>query len=267
MSALDDILRAKEEELRSKREGSNYTALLEQQAARALAASPPRDFLGALGGRGPRIIAEVKKASPSKGVIRPDFDPVDLAAEYEKNGAAALSVLTEEKFFLGKLEYLSLIRERSALPLLRKDFILDELQVYEARAAGADAVLLITDILGPGRLEDLISLVDELYMTPLVEVHDEAGLERAVSAGARLIGINNRDLKTFRTDISTTERLAPLVPEGTSIVSESGINTPEDIKRLMKCGVKAFLVGEALAREKNAGKKLRELLSAGKRPK
>ncbi len=267
MSALDDILRAKEEELRSVREGSNYTALLEQQAARALAASPPRDFLGAISGHGPRIIAEVKKASPSKGVIRPDFDPVGLAAEYEKNGAAAVSVLTEEKFFLGKLEYLSLIRERTALPLLRKDFILDELHVYEARAAGADAVLLITDILGPGRLEDLMSLVDELYMTPLVEVHDGEGLERAMSAGARLIGINNRDLKTFRTDISTTEKLAPLVPEGTTIVSESGINTPEDIKRLMKCGVNAFLVGEALAREKNAGKKLRELLSAGKHSK
>ncbi len=261
MAGLAEILRSKEEDLRALRDGGGYEALIEKKACQARAARPVRDFVAALQGQGPRIIAEVKKASPSKGVIREDFDPVALALEYEAHGAAALSVLTEEKFFLGSLEYLSRVSRGTGLPVLRKDFILDEIQVYEARAAGADAVLLITDILTEERLEGLMDLTGKLGMTALVEVHDREGLEKAKSAGARLIGINNRDLRTFRTDMRTTEKLAPLVPAGAKIVSESGINRPEDIRRLMKSGVTAFLIGEALAREKNAGEKLRELLA------
>jgi len=261
--ALQEILRIKKEELRALREGGRYAELLEKKAAEARGAPPPRDFLGAVSAEGLRIIAEVKKASPSKGVIREDFDAVALAREYEQNRAAAISVLTEEAFFLGKLEYLALIKAEVNLPVLRKDFILDEYQVFESRAAGADAVLLITNILGEKRLKTLISLTEDLSMTPLVEVHDRAELHMALRAGAGLMGINNRDLRTFRTYISNTEKLAPLVPEGTVVVSESGINTPGDIKRLMKTGVHAFLVGEALTREKDAGAKLRELMEAG----
>jgi len=259
--ALSAILRIKEERLRTLRKGGGYAALLEGTAALAMATPAPRDFLAALRGVGPKIIAEVKKASPSKGLIREGFDPLALAREYEQNGASAISVLTEEEFFLGKLEYIGLIKEHVKLPLLRKDFILDEFQVYESRAAGADALLLICAILNEKRLKELIDLTEELSMTPLVEVHTRVDLDMALKAGARLIGINNRDLKTFKTDIEQTRVLAPLVPEGTVVVSESGIKSGDDIKELMGYGVNAFLVGEALAREKDAGAALRKLLT------
>ncbi len=260
--ALKEILREKEQALASIRKGTEYGELLESMAARAMSAPAPLDFFAALDGPDLRIIAEVKKASPSKGVIRADFDPLAMALDYENNGAAAVSVLTEEKFFLGKLDYIRLIKEHVKIPVLRKDFILDELEVYESRAMGADAILLIVAILEQQRLVDLIALAEDLSMTPLVEVHERDELDAAVRAGARLIGINNRNLKTFKTDIKTTGALAPLVPEGHVIISESGINTAEDIRQLRASGVNAFLIGEALAREKDVGKKLRELLEA-----
>jgi len=259
--SLKAILKIKEEELRRLRQGGGYVALLEGMVAKALATAPPRDFLGALSGVGPKIIAEVKKASPSKGLIREDFDAVELAHAYEKNGASAISVLTEEDFFLGKLEYIKVVKEAVRLPVLRKDFILDEYQVYESRAAGADAVLLICAILSQNRLTELVDLTEDLSMTPLVEVHERGELDMAIKAGARLIGINNRDLTTFKTDLENTRVMAPLVPHGHVIVSESGINTADDIRGLMGLGVNVFLVGEALAREKDAGAKLRELLA------
>ncbi len=263
--ALREILRIKEAELSALREDGKYGPRLESMATRARAAEDPRDFFAALCGDGPRIIAEVKKASPSKGIIREGFDALGLAREYEKNGASALSVLTEEKFFLGKLEYIRLIKDHVKLPVLRKDFILDEYQVYESRAAGADALLLICAILDEKRLKELIDLAEDLSMTPLVEVHERSELDMALKAGARLIGINNRDLTTFKTDIENTRIMAPLVPEGHVIISESGINTAADITELMGYGVKAFLIGEALAREKDAGAKLKALLSFGKK--
>lgn len=262
--ALQEILREKELALAAIRRGAEYGELLESMAARAMAAPAPKDFFAALSGPDLRIIAEVKKASPSKGVIRADFDPLAMALAYERSGAAAISVLTEEKFFLGKLDYIRLIKDHVKVPVLRKDFILDELEVYESRAVGADAILLIVAILEEKHLADLIALTEDLSMTPLVEVHDKEELEAAVRAGAKLIGINNRNLKTFKTNIKTTCALAPLVPHDRLKVSESGINTAEDIRRLRASGVNAFLVGEALAREKDVGLKLRELLSAGK---
>jgi indole-3-glycerol phosphate synthase len=206
------------------------------------------------------IIAEVKKGSPSKGVIRPDFDPVDIAAVYQENGAACLSVLTDEQFFLGHLCYLALIREQVSLPLLRKDFIFDDYQVFEAAAGGADAVLLIAAMLEAAQLADLLGRARELYLDVLLEVHDERELEMALATDCGLIGINNRSLHTFVTDLATTERLSPLVPNDRLIVAESGINRRADIERLQAAGAAAFLIGESLMREADIGAKLRELL-------
>jgi len=230
---------------------------------------PPRDFPAALAARGPedvRIIAEVKKASPSKGIIRPEFYPMVIAQAYQANGAAAVSILTEEKYFLGRLDFLTSIKHHLKIPVLRKDFIVEDYQVWESRAAGADALLLIASVLEGGLLSDLLGRTGELGMTALVEVHDEKDLRRALDAGAGdagagggMIGINNRDLKTFTTDLETTKRLAPLVPEGCVVVSESGINTFDDIVFLREAGAGAFLVGEALVREDDVGAKLKEL--------
>lgn len=206
------------------------------------------------------IIAEVKKGSPSKGIIRPDFDPLDIAGAYQDNGATCISVLTDEKFFLGHLRYLALIREQVALPLLRKDFIFDPYQVYEAAAAGADAILLIAAMLDLAQLKDLQALAGELYLDVLLEVHDERELELALATDCGLIGINNRSLHTFVTDLATTERLAALIPSGRLIVAESGINNRADVERLQAAGAGAFLVGECLMKEKDIGAKLRELL-------
>lgn len=206
------------------------------------------------------IIAEVKKGSPSKGIIRPDFDPLDIAISYQDSGATCISVLTDESFFLGHLRNLALIREQVALPLLRKDFIFDPYQVYEAAAGGADAILLIAAMLDLPVLKELKALAGELYLDVLLEVHDERELEMALATDCGLIGINNRSLHTFVTDLSTTERLAAMIPSGRLIVAESGINCRADVERLQNAGAAAFLVGESLMREDDIGAKLAELL-------
>lgn len=208
------------------------------------------------------FIAEVKKASPSRGVIRADFEPVAIARSYEAAGAAAVSVLTEERFFQGRLEYLPAIRAAVALPLLRKDFLIDPYQVVEARAWGADAVLLIVAILDDSALREMLAATTEAGLDGLVEVHTRAEMERAALAGAGLIGINNRDLTTFVTNLATAEQLRPLVPAGAVAVAESGIDTRADVARLRAAGFDAFLVGESLMRAADPGAKLRELVSA-----
>ncbi len=207
------------------------------------------------------VIAEVKKGSPSKGVIRPDFDPLEIAEIYQNNGATCLSVLTDEKFFLGHLRFLALIREQVGLPMLRKDFIIDPYQVYEARAAGADAILLIASILEPQQIVDLAGIAREIHLDVLLEVHDEAEMQVACGTDIGLIGVNNRNLRTFVTDLATTERLAKLMPADRLLVTESGINNRTDIERLQAAGAGAFLIGESLMREEDIGAKLQELLS------
>jgi indole-3-glycerol phosphate synthase len=223
---------------------------------------PPKDFAAAIAGGGVKIIAEVKKASPSKGVIKADFDPVVIAREYARGGAAAISVLTEEKYFHGSHAYLKDIAEYlddTRPPLLRKDFITDEYQVYEARACGADAVLLIVAVLTAPELTSLLELARRLGMAALVEAHDEAEVKAAVRSGANIIGINNRDLKTFRVDLATTGRLRRLIPADRIVVSESGIASRDDIKYLQSLGVNAALVGEALMTAPDISAKLKEL--------
>lgn len=207
-----------------------------------------------------RVIAEVKKASPSKGVIRENFNHLEIAETYQKNGASALSVLTDRNFFQGSIDYLSEIRQHVTIPLLRKDFVFDEYQIFEARGYGADAVLLIAAVLDDKELHDFVELVFNLGMTPLVEVHDEAELERTLKTNTELIGINNRDLQTFKTDLNTTIRLIGSIPDDKIVISESGINTKDDIKTLKDAGVDAFLIGESLMREADIGKKLREFV-------
>jgi len=206
------------------------------------------------------IIAEVKKGSPSKGVIREDFDPVGIAGIYAENGAACLSVLTDEHFFLGNLRFLSDIREVVRIPLLRKDFIFDPYQIVEARVAGADAILLIAAMLDLPVLRDFSALAAELELDVLLEVHDERELESALRTDCSLIGVNNRNLRTFATDLGTTERLLRLIHGERFVVAESGINSRTDIVRLHNAGAGAFLVGESLMREPDIGAKLRELL-------
>lgn len=224
----------------------------------------PRGFLRALtdcaDSGWTALIAEVKKGSPSKGVIRPDFDPLTIAEIYEANGAACLSVLTEERFFLGHLRYLALIREQVRLPLLRKDFLFDPYQVYEARAAGADAILLIAAMLELPQIEELAGLARELSLDVLLEVHDERELATALQTDCRLLGINNRDLRTFVTDLAVTERLLPQIPADRFVVAESGLTGRADILRLQRAGARGFLIGESLMREDDIGAKLQELL-------
>jgi indole-3-glycerol phosphate synthase len=214
------------------------------------------------------LIAEVKKASPSAGIICKDFDPVKIAKEYEAAGTSCLSVLTDEKFFQGSLDYLRQIREAVKLPLLRKDFIIDERQILEAIEWGADAILLIVAILSDEQLQKFHSLATEAGLAALVEVHDEKELECALKISPQLIGVNNRDLKTFKVDLATTERLAAKLEDGRwkmgkispLLVTESGIHTRADVERLKKCGAKAILVGESLLRDGNIQSKIRELL-------
>jgi indole-3-glycerol phosphate synthase len=221
----------------------------------------PADFGAAIAGDGLALIAEIKKASPSKGVIREDFDPARIAAEYAQNGAAALSVLTDEAYFQGSDEHLQEARRVAELPALRKDFTVDEYQIYEGRCLGADAILIIVALMDGGQLRDFSGLARELGLSALVEVHTKEELDRALSARVEIVGINNRDLSTFETTLQTTLELAAHIPDGIAIVSESGINTREDIGRLEEAGVDAILVGEALMRERDIGAKVRELLS------
>jgi indole-3-glycerol phosphate synthase len=221
---------------------------------------PPRDFRRALSGKDCSLIAEVKKRSPSKGVFRQEVDPVRTAVCYEVNGASAVSVLTDRTFFGGEGAFLGAIREAVSLPLLRKDFIIDPYQIYETRLLGGDSLLLIAAILGQKDLEEYIGLSASLGFVPLVEVHSREELGRALSAGAEIIGINNRDLRTFTTDLGTSLELASLVPGDRVVVSESGIHTREDVKTLAAAGIHAFLVGEVLMRSEAPGEKLKELL-------
>lgn len=205
------------------------------------------------------IIAEVKRSSPSRGRIREDFDPVAIARIYEESGAAAVSVVTENRFFEGDASFLSDIRRETAIPLLRKDFVVDPYQIYETVLLGADAILLIARILELRQLQDFIGLSSEKGLATLVEIHDEDDLGKAFAAGAEIVGINNRDLSTFETRLETSLRLAPLVPEGITIVGESGIRSRKDIERLMQVNIRVFLVGEALMMERDVARKIREL--------
>ena len=222
----------------------------------------PRGFLESLSRPGRRVIAEVKRASPSRGMIRQDFDPVAIASDYEANGAAALSVVTEERFFSGSLRYLSEIASRVSLPVLRKDFVLDPYQIVEARSFGADAVLLIAAMLDGGALEELHAEARSRSLDVLVEVHSEPELEAALDIGASLIGINNRDLRTFRVDLGVAEALLPRVPPHVLAVCESGIGDVGQVERLEASGARVFLVGETLMRAEDPGAKLAELLGA-----
>ncbi len=233
----------------------------ERELERALDQAPPvRDFRAALeAGPAIQIIAEVKKASPSAGVIRADFDPVRIARTYEQHGAACISVLTDQPFFQGRLEYLRQIRQAVQVPLLRKDFLLDRYQLLEARLAGADAVLLIAEILDDTQLSQLQGDAAKMGMQCLVELYDPANLPRVVDSGARLIGINNRDLRTFVTRLEHTLELATRMPDDACLVSESGIRNRADLERLKGAGVKAVLVGETLMRADDIGDALREL--------
>jgi indole-3-glycerol phosphate synthase len=228
---------------------------------RPLYGAPTRGFAKALTGTQRRIVAEVKKASPSKGLIRADFDPVGIAKDYAAHGASAISVLTEERFFHGQLAYLEQIHANVEVPLLRKDFMLDPYQIVEAKSFGADAVLFIAAMLDGQLMSELRQQASELKMDSLVEVHSENELDAALNAGAQLIGINNRDLKTFAVSLDTTERLAPLVPAGMPAVCESGIDSLEQIRRVEAFGIHAFLIGESLMRAPKPGVKLSELLT------
>jgi indole-3-glycerol phosphate synthase len=254
---LDEIVAASREAL----EGTKRAEPLPAVEARAAAASPPRDFLGAIASaHKPALIAEAKKASPSKGLLAPDYDPEGLARRYAAAGAACLSVLTEPRFFQGDLAHLAAARVASGLPALRKDFLFDSYQIIEARAAGADAVLLIAAILPLPSLTAFRELAERHGMAALVEVHDEREMDRALASGARLVGINNRDLRTFRVSLETTAQLRRLVPPDRLVVAESGIHTRVDVQRLRDLGVDAMLVGESLVTSGDVEAKARELV-------
>ena len=265
VTILDTIVEEKQREVarlpQRSLSGADLKAALEARGGwRDFAGAPRKPKSGQVA-----LIAEVKKASPSAGVIRPDFDPVRIAREYEAAGASCLSVLTDQKFFQGSLEYLKPIRGAVGLPLLRKDFIIDERQILEAIEWGADAVLLIVAILSDTQLKHLHALATEAGLAALVEVHDETELDRALSTGAELIGVNNRDLRTFKVDLATTERLAARLRSSprnppSLLVAESGIRTRADVERLVKCGAQALLVGESLMKHADIGAKVRELL-------
>ncbi len=257
---LDEILGHKRAELAAAR----VREAPEKLARRAEEMTEPlRDFAAAIArGPEPRVIAEVKRRSPSRGEIRADFDPVVCARAYAEGEAAAISVLTDETFFGGHLDFLAAVRGAVSVPLLRKDFVIDAYQVDEARVAGADAVLLIAAALAPDALANLRERAEKLGLCALVEVHDEAELDAALAAHARVIGINNRDLRTFETDLAVTERLAPRVPEGVVVVAESGIFTRTDMARLAASGAQAFLIGESLMREADMAGALRRLRRA-----
>ncbi len=256
-SILEKIVAAKRDEIaRAKAERSELT--LREKLSNA---PPPRDFFAALSAGPPiRLIAEVKRASPSKGIIRANFDPVAIARTYEQHGASCISVLTDGPFFQGSLDHLRQVRAAVDLPLLRKDFIIDPYQVLEARAAGADAVLLIAECLDDRSLAELHAAIAESGMTPLVELYDPANLPRVLQIGARLVGVNNRDLHTFHVDLQHTLRLRRQIPADRLLVAESGIRTRGDVERLEAAGVQAMLVGESLLVRADVGAAVDELL-------
>ena len=255
MSRLAEIVAHK------RREIEPWLAHTADWHSRAAALGPFRGFRKALISGQFGFIGEVKKASPSAGVIAEDFDPVRIASVYHEAGANCISVLTDEKFFQGHLDYLALIRQKLSSPLLRKDFTIDEVQIYQAALAGADAVLLIVASLSDDELKRFKAAADQIGIDCLIEVHDEKELGRALEAGADFIGINNRNLRTFETTLATAERLAGLIPKGRVIVGESGIFTPSDLARLAKAGISTFLVGESLMRQADVAAATRALLA------
>ncbi len=252
LDAIIEHKRGEVAERRSRRPLANVRRAAES-------APPARGFAEAIVRRRSAVIAEVKRASPSEGVIREDYDPATIAASYESAAAACLSVLTDEHFFHGADQHLCAARGACGLPALRKDFVVDPYQVYESRALGADCLLLIVAALDAAQLKDLAQLAADLSLDTLIEVHDRAELERALAHDPRLVGINNRDLATFDVSLDTTIGLLPDVPTGVTVVSESGIHTPEDVRRLREAGVDAFLVGTAFMREADPGAALRRL--------
>lgn len=257
---LEEILAHKRAEVEEAKSRRPVEALVERAALR----KPPRSLLQTItAAHGPRhrIIAEIKRASPSRGTFRSDLDPLDFAARYERAGAIGLSVLTDTKYFHGSLDDLFCVREHVELPILRKDFLIDPYQIYEARAHGADAVLLILRALEDGPFAAILRLVRQLGMEALAEVHGEGDLERALSEGARLVGINNRDLSNFKVDLSVTERLMPRIPSDVVAVSASGVQTEDQIRSLESKGVRAFLVGEALVTATDPEATLRGLVA------
>ncbi|MDQ3339176.1 MAG: indole-3-glycerol phosphate synthase TrpC [Myxococcota bacterium] len=257
---LDKILATKREEVAAAKAARAYADV----EARAKAAEPPRGLLRALTrqpGEPVRVLAEVKRASPSAGAIRAGADPAAIASEYASAGAAAISVLTDRQYFDGDLSFLARCRETVGVPLLRKDFIIDAYQIAEARAAGADAVLLIVAALSKVQLAELIQASDSFQLDALVEVHDAREAETALACGVQLLGVNHRDLKTFSIDMSLTGAIAPMLPPGTVLVAESGIRTAADVKLLGAVGAHAVLVGEQLMRAASPGAALRELLA------
>jgi indole-3-glycerol phosphate synthase len=268
---VDNIMAYKRTELEQKKRAVPLADL----KAQAVDRRPPLDFAAALQGGGVRLIAEVKKASPSKGVFRPDLNPIQMAETYASNGAAAISVLTDTKFFHGKLEYLTAIKSALSntqypvpntqypIPILRKDFIFEPYQVYETHACGADALLLIVAVLSDAQFAELLALTHRLGLTALVEVHDEAELARALPLGPRVLGVNNRNLHDFRVDLNTFGRLRPLIPAGIVAVAESGVSTAADVRRLRNMGADAMLVGEALVTAPDVPNKVRELVECG----
>ena len=256
MNRLEEILAAKRDEIERLR------PRLPELERQAQARTDFRDFRGTLqGGDGKlAVIAEIKKASPSAGVIAHSFYPIEIAEDYELNGANAISVLTDTKFFRGDLEHLTDVRSAVSLPLLRKDFVLDEIQIVESVANGADAILLIVAALDQPQLVDLLKMAAEHKVDALVEVHAEEELHRALEAGAKIVGINNRNLSTFEVDLAVTEKLCRQVPDDIVLVSESGIKTPNDVARVKACGVDAILVGEALMRRQISIEQIRAVM-------
>ena len=254
MNRLEEIVAYKRKEI------APWLAHTADWRERAAGIEPFRGFRKALVSEKFGFIGEVKKASPSAGVIVEDFDPVQIASVYDAAGASCISVLTDEKFFQGHLDYLALIRQRVPRPLLRKDFTIDEVQIYQAALAGADAVLLIVAVLTDRELKHFKTVAEQIGIDCLVEVHDEIELDRALGAGADFIGINNRNLATFTVDLHVTEQLAPKIPSSCTIVSESGIRTTEDIRRVIESGAHAALIGESLMRAKDPRALLKSFL-------
>lgn len=253
MTILERILEVKRAEIAAAK------ACAPDVERNAKASAAPRDFVGALRARNPAVIAEIKKASPSRGVLREAFDPVAIARSYERAGAACLSVLTDERFFQGAAAHLAAAKGACSLPVLRKDFVIEPYQVYESRAMGADCILLIAACLSKGQMQELERLAHGLAMAVLVEVHDGAELEAALALETPLIGINNRNLKSFETRLETTLELLPRVPRNRIVITESGILSSDDVARMAKAGVRAFLVGEAFMRAADPGTALRSL--------